>query len=58
MGFIAFFVCLMLLGMKEIREMIRDMILLIPRTFRVLMNRWLKAVESKEKEQKDEVMKP
>lgn len=58
MGFIAFFVCLMLLSMKEIREMIRDMILLIPRTFRVLMNRWLKAVESKEKEQKDEVMKP
>ena len=58
MRFIAFFVCLMLLGMKEIREMIRDTILLIPRTFRVLMNRWLKAVESKEKEQKDEVMKP
>ena len=58
MGFIAFFVCLMLLGMKEIREMIRDTILLIPRTFRVLMNRWLKAVESKEKEQKEEVMKP
>ena len=58
MGFIAFFVCLMLLGMKEIREMIRDTILLLPRTSRVLMNRWLKAVESKEKEQKDEVMKP
>lgn len=58
MGFIAFFLCLMLLGMKEIREMIRDIVLLIPRTLRVLMNRWLTAVESKEKEQKDEVMKP